>query len=171
MQQRQKKSGLLILGAGQYGQVVRETAEAMGCFDHIAFLDDSNPVAVGKLAEYPQFVGAYSCAFVAMGNPQLRKKWQREVEQAGFSLPTLIHPGAYVSPTAMLGKGIIVEPMAVVNTDAKVEDGCLLCAGCVINHNASVKALCQIDCNAVVAANATVAEGTKVPSGTVYESK
>ena len=165
------KRKLLILGAGQYGRVVREAAQAVGCFERIDFLDDNSPIAIGRLAEFQDFVGNYDSAFVAMGNPSLRMKWLDKLEQAGFDLPALIHPKAYVSPSAKLGKGIIVEPMAVVNTEAIVEMGGLLCAGCVVNHNAHVLPVCQIDCNAVVASNATVPEGTKVCSGVVYERK
>ena len=40
---------LLILGAGQYGMVAKEIAESMRKYDHIDFLDDNNPIAVGKL--------------------------------------------------------------------------------------------------------------------------
>ncbi len=40
---------LLILGAGQYGFVAREVAEAMGCFTSIDFLDDHSDIAIGKL--------------------------------------------------------------------------------------------------------------------------
>lgn len=163
-----KMKNLLILGAGQYGCVVRETAEAMGCFDKIAFLDDNSPLAMGKLAAYEGFAREYGCAFVAMGNPTLRIQWLEKLELAGYELPVLIHPRAYVSPSAILGKAVIVEPMAVVNAQAVVETGGLLCAGSVVNHNAHVMPVCQIDCNAVVAANATVPEGTKVPSGTVF---
>lgn len=163
-----KMKNLLILGAGQYGCVVRETAEAMGCFEKIAFLDDNSPLAMGKLAAYEGFAREYGCAFVAMGNPTLRIQWLEKLELAGYELPVLIHPRAYVSPSAILGKAVIVEPMAVVNAQAVVETGGLLCAGSVVNHNAHVMPVCQIDCNAVVAANATVPEGTKVPSGTVF---
>lgn len=165
------KKNLLILGAGQYGYLIRETAEAMGCFGQIGFLDDRSPAALGKLADYEGFRQAYSCAFVAMGNPMLRMQWLEKLEQAGFELPVLVHPRAYVSPSARLEKGTAVEPMAVVNTEAAVEAGGLLCAGCVVNHNARVMPGCQIDCGAVVASNAVVPEGTKVPSGTVYERK
>lgn len=165
------KKSLLILGAGQYGQVVRETAEAMGCFSKIAFLDDNSPLAIGKMAEYEGFVKEYGNAFVAMGNPLLRRQWLDALEKAEYDLPVLIHPKAYVSPSALLGKATIVEPLAVVNTGAVVEQGGLLCAGCVVNHNAHVMPVCQIDCNAIVASNATVPEGTKVCSGVVYERK
>lgn len=162
---------LLILGAGQYGQVVRETAEAMGCFDKIAFLDDNNPNAVGKLADYLPLRQEYACAFVAMGNPELREMWLDRLETAGYELSVLVHPKAYISPTASLGKGTIAEPMVVVNTEAVVETGGLLCAGCIVNHNGLVKSCCQIDCNAVVAAGATVPEKTKVAAGTLYAKK
>lgn len=165
------KENLLILGAGQYGQVVRETAEAMGYFERISFLDDNNPVAVGKFADYLKFSTEYSSAFVAMGNPVLRKKWLEHLKTAGFKLPTLIHPRAYVSPSAVLGEGTVVEAMAVVNTGAVVEKGGLLCAGCAVNHNAQIASCCQVDCGAVVAANAQVPEGMKVPSCTVYDRK
>jgi len=46
------QKNLLVLGAGQYGQSVYETVEAMGCFGRIDFLDDQNPIAVGILEDY-----------------------------------------------------------------------------------------------------------------------
>lgn len=162
---------LVILGAGQYGHVARETAVAMGCFQEICFLDDHSETAIGKLEDYRQLRSKFDCAFVAMGNPGLRMHWLQALEEAGYQLPVLIHPKAYVSPSAQLGKGSITEPMAVVNAGAEVGMGALLCAGCVVNHNAHVLPGCQIDCNAVVAANAVVPEGTKVQSGSVFEKK
>ena len=167
-EQAMKEQNLLILGAGEYGHVALETAEAMGCFRKIAFLDDDNLSAIGKMADYKKLQQEYSCAFVAMGNPALRRQWLDKLEEAGFMLPALIHPKAYVSPSAELGKGTIVEPMAIVNTDAKIEVGGLLCAGCVVNHNASVGSCCQVDCNAVIAAGAVVPADTKVPSGMTF---
>ena len=162
---------LLILGAGQYGQVVRETAEAMGCFREIGFLDDNSPTARGKLADYEKFRGTYACAFVAMGNPEIRLRWLEKLAEAGYEMPVLVHPRAHVSPSAVLKPGTVVEALAVVNTEAVVEMGGLICAGCVVNHNAHVMPVCQVDCNAVVASNAVVPQGTKVFSGTVYERK
>lgn len=165
-----KMQNLLILGAGQYGIVVQETALATGSFESIAFLDDNNPTALGKLDSFERYLPRFANAFVAMGNPQLRKEWLGRLERAGFLLPTLIHPAAYVSPTAKLGRGTIVEPMAVVNAGAEVGQGCLLCAGALVNHNSFVQDWCQIDCGAVVPARATVPSGTKVLCGSRFES-
>ena len=163
------KKNLLILGAGQYGQIIFETAEAMDCFDRIEFLDDQNSRAIGKLEEYAMLTDSYDCAFVAMGNPQLRLEWMGKLKEAGYELPTLIHPQGYVSKSAVLSEGCIVEPMAVVQAGAIVEAGSLLCAGCVVNHNSIVKQGCQIDCNAIVPARAIVPAMTKIPCGSVAE--
>ena len=160
---------LLILGAGQYGRLVKETAVALNCFEKICFLDDNSPLAIDKLDAYAAYGSEFCCAFVAMGNPKHRIEWLYKLDQAGFELPSLIHPKAYVSPSASLGKGIIVEPMCVVNSEAIVGDGCLLCAGCVVNHNAQLMSCCQVDCNATVESNAIVPEETKVVNGTVFK--
>lgn len=166
-----KDKNLLILGAGQYGRVARETADTMGCFERIDFLDDNSPLAIGRLADYERFAQSYGSAFVAMGNPQLRIQWLNKLDTAGFELPVLIHSKAYVSPSAVIGPGSIVEPMAVVNTEAVIEKGGLICAGCVVNHNARVMAGCQIDCGVAIASNAIVPEGTKVQSNILFKSE
>lgn len=151
--------------------VVQEIARSLDCFDRIGFLDDRNPIAIGKLEDFARFFPAYRCAIVAMGNPQLRRDWTVRLENAGFTVPVLIHPRAYISPCAILGAGTVAEPMAVVQTGARIGSGCLLCAGSVVNHNACVGDFCQIDCNAVVSANMQVEAGTKVPCGSVFAAQ
>ena len=166
-----QKQNLLILGAGQYGAVAKETAQAMDCFDRIDFLDDANPIALGTLSCCKTLRGSYDCAFVAIGDQQVRMHWLAELLQVGYELAVLIHPRAWVSPSARLMGGTIAEPMTVVHANAVVESGVLLCAGCVVNHNAHILSGCKIDCNAVVAARAAVPEKTYVPSGTCFERK
>lgn len=82
---------LLILGSGQYGTVAKETAEAMGIFDEIAFLDDNSKAAVGKIEDIDKF--EYDAAFIAIGNPEVREKLANRV---GEKLFTLIHPKATI---------------------------------------------------------------------------
>ena len=158
---------LLILGAGQYGQVVREIANSTGRFEKIAFLDDNNQEAIGKLEDYKNLLDQFSFAVVAIGNPQVRLTWLDRLKRFGYELPVLVHPMAYVSSSAKLEEGTIVEPMAVVQSGAVVRTGGIVCAGAVVNHNATVEQGCQIDCNAVIAANAVVPAQTKVLCGSV----
>lgn len=159
---------LLILGAGQYGQLVRDVAVDMGIYSQIAFLDDHAPGAVGKLEDCAAFAGEYTDAFVAMGNSQLRLAYLDKLEAAGFTLPVLRHPGAVVLPSAQVEKGTVLEPMVVVSANAWVEKGCILSAGAVVNHNSHIGQGCHIDCGAVVPAGGMVAAGTKVCCGQVF---
>lgn len=159
---------LLILGAGQYGQLVRDVAVDMGIYSQIAFLDDHAPGAVGKLEDCAAFAGEYTDAFVAMGNSQLRLAYLDKLEAAGFTLPVLRHPSAVVLPSAQVEKGTVLEPMVVVSANAWVEKGCILSAGAVVNHNSHIGQGCHIDCGAVVPAGGMVAAGTKVCCGQVF---
>ena len=165
------KDNLLILGAGQYGMVVKEIAASINKFAKISFLDDKNPEAIGTLDACGNLTDEFGCAIVAMGNPQMRLKWLDKLKHLGYELPVLVHPMAYVSASAKLEEGTVIEPMAVVHSGAVVMTGGIVCAGAVVNHNATVGCGCQIDCNAVVAANAIVPQETKVQSGSVVHSE
>ena len=160
---------LLIIGAGQYGLVASETAEDMACFSQISFLDDNNPVAVGKLSDLESFVQEYTNVFVAIGNPDFRLEWIEKAERVGYEIATLISPKAYIAPSARILKGSIVEPCAVIQSNATVGLGCIISSGAVINHNTIVRQGCHIDCNATVAASMEVPLKTKVECGEVYK--
>ena len=155
---------LLILGAGEYGQLVKELAQNK--YATIDFLDDNLSVAIGKFGEYKKFVGEYE-AIVAIGNNEARLAWIEKLVEVGFVIPTLISPQAFVSPSAKIEMGCIIEPMAVINTNGKVEKGTIVSAGAVVNHNAVVKQGCHIDCNAVVGADAIVPEKMHLNYGQV----
>lgn len=163
------QDNLLILGAGQYGILVREVAIATGRYEKIDLLDDVSPMAIGAIDTYGDFLSEYRYAFVAIGNSKMRSELLSKLENAGYELPVIISPQAYVSPSAIIGGGSIVEPMAVVNTEAVLGRGCLMCAGAVVNHNAVVEDCCQIDCNATVSARAIVPVGAKIESGCVIK--
>lgn len=159
---------LLIIGAGEYGRLVKDLALESG-YDDADFLDDNSQLAIGKIADYKKFVGEYDEFIVAMGNPQVRKKCV-EMLSADFKLATIIHPRAYVSGDAAIGAGSIVEPGCVVYRACTIGQACLINAGAVLNHDSTVGDFCQIGCNAVVTARAVVAAGTKVEHGNVVHS-
>lgn len=159
---------LLILGAGGHGKVVRETAQATGQFEKIAFLDDAAPDALGKLGELPRFMEEFDCAFVAMGNPVLRREYQNWLEVLGVTLPAVIHPRSIVSPTAKVGVGTVIMAGAVVQTGVKIGCGCILSAGAIVDHDACLGDYCHINAGAVVPSMSAVSENTKVDYGQVF---
>ncbi|MBD5086993.1 MAG: PglB [Clostridiales bacterium] len=159
---------LLILGAGQYGQVAKEIAESTGLFGKIDFLDDNVENVVGSVADYEKLAGKYSYAFVAIGNADLRLAYIRALEKSCFRIAVLISPKAYVSQSAQIKQGSIVEPFAIVNSNSAVGEGTLICAGAIVNHNAVVGDACHLDCGSVVEANAVVPDKIKLGCNEVF---
>ncbi len=172
-----QNKNLLILGAGQYGQMAAEIAQEMGAFDRIAFLDDSfakDPAAaaehsvVGTTRDIEKFAVDYRYGFVAIGNPELRRKLTEQLLQNNMTPATLVHPAAYVSPSAQLQKGCCIEPNATVQTGATLGTATFVASGAVVRHNATINEFCHIDCNAVVQTGAVVPAATKVACNSVF---
>lgn len=164
---------LLILGAGGHGRVVKETAGLMKdkannpLFDEISFLDDNSPEAIGRLDEYESFCGEYRFAFAAFGNNTFRLEWMDKLEKAGFSVPTLIHPMAVVSPSAVIDNGTVIEAGAIINTNCKIGRGAIISVGTIIDHDSTIGEGCHIDCGAVVKSMCNVQPYRKVQSNEI----
>lgn len=158
------KKTLLIVGAGGYGQLVKEIAFECG-YDSVDFLDDNNAIAIGKIEELNLFQKNYDGCVVAIGNPTIRAGILKNIDNP----VSLVHPNATVYKSAVIESGCIVEANAVISASAIVRQGSFICAGAVVNHNAEVEEFCQIDCNAVVAAGKCVSSSTKVDSCTVWK--
>lgn len=161
---------LLILGAGQYGTVVKEIAESMGCFEKIDFLDDSfgadNPNyhedAIGKIENLDEHRVNYTYAIPAIGDADKRLEQMAQLEENGFRIPVIVSPRAYVSPSAQLQKGVVVEPLAGIHANVVVASGTYVSMGAVVNHNSVVMESCHIDSNAVVMSGALVVAKTYI---------
>lgn len=170
---------LLILGAGEYGAVVKETAQAMGAFDSVSFLDDSSDSlnniccekAIGNFDELENMCSEFEYAIAAVEDPDLRLALTERAEQAGYKIPIIISPMAYVSKSAVIGKGSVIEPLAGIHANVSVGVAAYISMGAVINHNASVGNGCHIDNNAVVMSGAAVPSKVKVEPGAVVKER
>lgn len=162
------KENLLIIGAGQYGQVVKEIAELLDCFHEISFLDDNAKEAIGKISEMEHYTTVYHKAIVAIGNAEVRKRTTEQLIACGYEITTLLHPMAIVSPSAVIADGCVVEAGAIINTSAELDRGVLVSPGAVINHNSEIRAFVHVDCNAVVEAGCIVPNDIKIVSGSVF---
>ena len=90
---------LVILGAGGYGNTVRDIAEQLG-YTAITVLDDS--IAERPLASFVDYLEENTEFILAFGNNEFRMEWIKRIEKAGGRLATLIHLTAYVSPKATI---------------------------------------------------------------------
>ena len=157
---------LLIIGAGGYGKVVAEVAAACG-YDNISFLDDNSEEATGKINEINAFCGQFANAFVGIGNNQFRNKMIKELLEIGYEVPVLLHPTAYVSKTAKISAGTVVEPLAIVNTNSVIGKGCIVSVGAIVDHDTVLEDCVHVNAGAIVKAGAHVEENRKLEAGEV----
>ena len=162
-------NNLLILGAGGHGHVVKEIAEAMGIFNKIDFLDDNKDCkeAIGLCSDIEKFISNYRYAFSAFGNKKMRMDYIEEIIKNGFNIPVLIHPTAFISPSASVEVGTVIGAHAIVNTNSTIEKGCILSVGCIVDHDVFVGSGCHIDCGAIIKSNSVIKVLEKIDCGKV----
>ncbi|MEG0166423.1 MAG: acetyltransferase [Ruthenibacterium sp.] len=167
---------LLILGAGGYGRTVFELAQSLGLFSQIAFLDDKETDAEDVMAHCgayrrPSLTEGFAYAYPAFGDNALRFAWLGELDDAGYKVPTLVHPSAYVSPSATLGQGVVVLPHAVINTGTEIGAGSIINIGALVDHDCVIGVCCHLAPGAIVKAGNVLPTQTKVDAGVVLARK
>ena len=108
-------------------------------------LEQFDPSAVGLINGIGQLVGSHT-----------RQDIFTRLRQAGFNFPALVHPSAWVAPTAKLAQGVQVMAGAVVQPD------CCIGENTIINTHASVDHDCIIGANVHMAPGATLCGGVCV---------
>ena len=154
---------LLIVGAGRFGQFVKEIAQTR--YSKIDFLDDNSPLAIGKTRDCIKFKDQYDYAIVAIGDNETRLMFLDMLENAGFKIATVISDKAYISPSANIAEGCVIEPMVVIKSLATLERGVIVNAGATVNFNAHVCKGASLDCNSVVGYDVEVPEKMSLQYG------
>lgn len=162
-------NNLLIIGAGLLGSEVKEIAEEMNSFKKIDYLDDKSDAAIGKLSDSEKYSMDYRYAYPAFDNPEERIWWIQKLEECCYTIPVLVHPRAYVSASAQLHKGVMVEPMAVIKGNTSIGVGCIVSAGTTVGAGSFIGDACYIGNNSTVAENTLVPAGTKILPCSYFE--
>lgn len=146
---------LVILGYGGYGRTIQDIAEQIGKYQSIVMLDDKVESAQGKLDDFTKYIDDDTEFYCALGDNKLRYSWLLKIDEAKGKIATIIHPTAYVSPKAVIGKGSAILPHASVGTNA------VLCYGVIVNMGATVDHDCVLG-NAVHVAPGEVVRRAKI---------
>lgn len=158
---------LLIIGAGGHGKVTAEIAEATGDYEIIDFVDDNNANAVGKIADLVNLYKHYDSAFVGIGNNRFRFELIKKLQEIGYEIPTLIHPTVYLSKSATVEKGVVLEPKCIVNANTHIGLGCIISVGAIVDHDVKIGQSCHINAGAVVKAGAEIEDFRKLEAGEI----
>lgn len=156
---------LVILGAGGYGRTVADIAHQLDYATIV--LDDADPA--NPLSSFQSLIDSSTSFIPAFGNNTFRLEWINRIEESGGQLVTLIHPTAYVSPTASIKPSTVILPHAIVNTDVVIDRGCIINLGAIVDHGCILEEGVHVCLGAIVKGENRIEKCSKIEAGEVVE--
>jgi acetyltransferase EpsM len=164
---------LVVAGSGEHARVVTEAAIAAGwevigwtgpaadrtALGPVVWLGTDEAFAsrlLGQdLRERPALVlgfgGPVEARRRVVGRFGSEARWAR-----------IVHPAAWVSPSAVVGSGSVVLAGAVVNTGATLGDHAIVNSGAIVEHDVTVGTHAHIGPGAAIGGGAHIGDGTFV---------
>jgi len=166
---------ILLIGGGGHCKSVIDVIEQEGKFHIVGIID--RPELLGQKTLQYKIIGTdndllklrdkFTYALITVGqisSPDLRKKLYEQVLKAGFEIPHIVSPRAYVSAYATVASGTVIMHDAVINASATVGKNCIINTKAIIEHDVSIKDHCHISTGAIVNGEVTIGEGSFVGS-------
>ena len=145
---------VLVYGSRLFGGVVRCLVEDCG-HEFAGFIDDvhQGDGVLGSFAEVRALrpPSEYACVnAVGYSDLSARQQVTGRIRDAGYTMPPLLHPRAYVSATSSVGAGTFVMAGALVDCHVTLADGVVVWPGACVSHD------CRIGANTFLSPNCTV---------------
>lgn len=162
------EEAIVVYGAGGHGKAVVELIQALGDYRIEGFIDDGLspgeevmglPVLGGAevLGKYrARGIGQAANAVGGIGDIRSRVQVAKRLRAVGYSLPTLVHPTAFVEASAQLATGVQVFPLAYVGSQAQLANGVIVNTAAVVSHD------CRLDQHANIAPGSLLAGAVEV---------
>ncbi len=166
---------ILLIGGGGHCKSVIDVIEQEGKFKIAGIVDRPELLGnetlqhkiIGNDEELLSMARQYKYAFITVGqisSPNLRIKLFKLVKEAGFTIPCIISPRAYVSSYASIGEGTVIMHDALINASASVGENCIINTKAIIEHDVTIEDHCHVSTGAIVNGEAVIGEGTFVGS-------
>ena len=152
---------IILIGGGGHCKSVIDVIEQEARFE-IAGIIDKPELLGSKILGYPVIgndfdieilAKKYQYALVTVGqieSPSLRIKLFDLASKAGFTLPSIISPNAYVSKHSKIGDGTVIMHHAIVNANASIGDNCIVNSKALIEHDCLISSYCHISTNVTI---------------------
>ncbi len=148
---------VIIVGASGFGrelvQYVHDAHKSTPGVRIKGFLDDDPTAldAVGKVMGVGIIGDTRTYAIqendrviISLGDPGLRCALAERLARRGARFTSIVHPTAYVAPTARIGHGCVIGPFASVGSYVQLEDHVLLNLYSAAGHDAHIGAFCVL---------------------------
>lgn len=170
---------VVFWGATGQARVLRELVESIG-FELIALFDRDLAVAPpfadvplrhgrDEFASWRRNVTHPLYALAAIGGDRGRDRIEVQtfLAQSGCTIPTVVHPTAFVAANASMGAGSQVLARAAVAVDATIGEACIINTAASVDHECTLGDGVHIAPGAVLAGNVVVGARTFIGMGAV----
>ncbi|MEM9065794.1 MAG: acetyltransferase [Planctomycetota bacterium] len=168
---------LVIIAGGRHALIVAEAAQ-LANIELSGYLDDDSSAGIRVVGSPVNWLGPLrefdsigeSAYIIALGKIHIRREVIDLIDGANHegsshAALTIVHPTAFVSPSAELGTGVYVGPQAVVNSRAKIGDHAIINTGAIVEHDCVVGENSHIAPGAVMGGDVTIGRDTLIGVG------
>lgn len=177
---------VLVLGASEFGQTIRELVVACGR-RFAGFIDDwhSGPeiVATQSSLRESHAPDSFDVA-LAVGYKHIaaRRELACRLRELGYTITPLVHPQAYVAPSANVGEGAIVMARAAIDVRASLGPLTVVWPGAIVSHDCAfdgntfvspgvvICGRCRIGADSFIGAGAIIVNDVVVPAATFMKA-
>lgn len=162
---------ILIYGSTEFGKVVRELVEACG-YAFAGFIDDwhASAAVIGTFETVRVRHPPKDCVVaLAIGykHMQARQEVAERLFNAGYQLPPLVHPQAYVAPSASIDDGVMVMARATVDVRVHLGSLTVVWPGAIINHDCDLSGNTFVSPGVTVCGHCRIGDGSFLGAGSI----
>ena len=162
------------------------------CKSAIDVIEQEARFEIAGIIDKPELLGSKILGYSVIGNDfdleSLAKKYQNALVtvgqiksalvriklydlaiKAGFILPSIVSPNAYISKHSKIGNGTIIMGNVIVNANTSIGDNCIINSKALIEHDCLISSHCHISTNAII--NGGVKIGSKCFIGSNVTTK
>ncbi|MBN2256864.1 MAG: acetyltransferase [Anaerolineaceae bacterium] len=168
---------VIIYGGGGHAKQIIELLRSSHALELIGILDDdktagSELMGVTILGDsdllYKLSMRGIRQAVNGIGgitNPNQRKVAFDHLQAAGFTCPPIVHPTAFVEPSARMREGAQVFAQVYVGSECEIGFGCLINYGAILSHDCIMGERVNVSPGAMLAGGVRVGEGARIGMG------
>jgi len=169
---------ILLIGGGGHCKSVIDVIEQEGRFNIAGIVERPDFLEtdvlgyqiIGNDSDLGDLAKKYEYALITVGqieSPSLRIKLFDLVVEAGFILPSVVSPNAYISPHASIDNGVAIMHDAIINANTTIGDNCIINSKALIEHDCRISKHCHISTNATINGGVVVESGCFIGSGVI----
>jgi sugar O-acyltransferase (sialic acid O-acetyltransferase NeuD family) len=152
---------IILIGGGGHCKSVIDVIEQEARFEISGIVDKPELLGskilgysiIGTDNDLENLAKKYKNALITIGqikSPLTRVKLYDLAIKAGFVLPQIISPNAYISKHSKIGRGTVIMHDVIINSSVCIGNNCIINTKTLIEHDCSIDDHCHISTNVII---------------------